>query len=428
MNLDSISNLTVDWSRCIHIDEVIDDQYVNSLVQQILDLRQANGKPITLAINSPGGSLSALDALMGLLTGPDQDGQVCEVITVSVRHAYSAAANLLAFGAYAVALPHSEILFHDVRYSGMEDVTPASARMAAARLQNANEEFSLKLASRVFRRLVWNYIDFKPNFARYRTRFPEKYESYSFAIESCKTSDDASVRADIASFATALFAEVSVPSEALVDRTIDRLTRWGLTTRVAKALPKYREKGTRKPGLLDGTKNLFDALMRAKKSTVAESLWGKAEADLHLFSLLLVESIAKTESMKDYNFSKALEIVLDDFKLIESINDPSHKKVITRNMLRHKRIFFTDEEYDVVAGESEDDRKRVIEAARPNAELFWYFCVLLCRELFNGEHILSPNDAQVLGIVDEVAGGGRVQSRREWRKQRAENEVGEPNS
>ncbi|KUZ53337.1 hypothetical protein WS53_17165 [Burkholderia territorii] len=179
---------------------------------------------------------------------------------------------------------------------------------------------------------------------------------------------------------------------------------------------------------MDGTKNLFDALMRAKKSTVAESLWGKAEADLHLFSLLLVESIAKTESMKDYNFSKALEIVLDDFKLIESINDPSHKKVITRNMLRHKRIFFTDEEYDVVAGESEDDRKRVIEAARPNAELFWYFCVLLCRELFNGEHILSPNDAQVLGIVDEVAGGGRVQSRREWRKQRAENEVGEPNS
>ncbi|MGC2960158.1 ATP-dependent Clp protease proteolytic subunit [Paraburkholderia graminis] len=408
---------TINWDRCIHIDDVIDDQYIDRLIPKILELRHSSNEPITVAINSPGGSLTALDVLLGLLTGPDQDGQVGKIVTVSVRNAHSAAANLLAFGTYAVALPHSEVLFHDVRYSGMEDVTPASARMAAARLQNANEEFSLRLAGRVFRRLAWNYIDLKPKFSAFQTRFPATYETYRLAIDSCQASQDGSERADIAGFATALFGEVSAASESLIHATVERLMRWGLTTRIAKALPKYRIKGSRKPGLLDGTKNLFDELMKAGDSSVGKELWDKAEPDLHLFSLLLVENISKSETTKDFSFSKTLEAVNDDFKLIESINDPSHRRVITRNMLRYDHIFFSSEEQKMVNGTNEDERKSAFEAARPNAELFWFFCVLLCRELFNGEHRLSPEDAQVLGIVDEVAGGGRIQSRREYRKQ-----------
>jgi hypothetical protein len=47
--------------------------------------------------------------------------------------------------------------------------------------------------------------------------------------------------------------------------------------------------------------------------------------------------------------------------------------------------------------------------------LFWCFCVLLCRELFRGDHIISPWESQLLGLVNEVAGGGRVESYREWR-------------
>jgi ATP-dependent protease ClpP protease subunit len=419
MSTSPVERATINWMRCIHIDDVIDDQYVNSLIPKILDLRHESSAPITVAINSPGGSLAALDVLLGLLTGPDQDGQVCEIVTVSVRNAHSAAANFLAFGNYAVALPHSEILFHDVRYSGMEDVTPASARIAATRLQNANEEFSLKLATRVFKRLVWNYIDLERSFEGYQREFPTVYGTYSEAIATCQAPESADGRADIASFATALFAEVSKSSEPLINATIARLARWGFMTGVANALPKYKMKGSRKPGLLDGTKNLFDSIMKAKKSENAGEIWGKAEPDIHLFSLLLVENITKIESTKNFSFSKTLEVVLDDFKLIESINNPAHKKVITRNMLRHDHIFFNDEERELVHSGDEGERKRLIDIARPNAQLFWYFCVLLCRELFNGEHILSPSDAQILGIVDEVAGGGRVQSRRDYRKQRA---------
>lgn len=51
----------------------------------------------------------------------------------------------------------------------------------------------------------------------------------------------------------------------------------------------------------------------------------------------------------------------------------------------------------------------------PNAQLFWLFCVSLCRELFEGEHTLKPIDAQLLGLVDEVAGGGPIETKREYR-------------
>lgn len=363
--------------------------------------------------------MATLDALLGLLTGPDQDGRVGEIITVSVRNAHSAAANLLAFGTYAVALPHSEILFHDVRYGGMEDVTPAAARMAAARLQNANEEFSLRLAHKVFRRLVWNYIGLRTRFAEIQENFPSVHAKYSEIIKFCQSTSHGSARVDVASFATALFAEVSRSSEVLISSTMERLRRWGLMTQAARVFPKYRAKGSRKPGLLDGTKTLFDQLIKLRNPQISSDLWGKAESHIHLFSIMLIENITKSKSIKNFDFFKVLESVNDDFKLIESINAPSHRNPIARIMLRHDHIFFDEEELKIVRGENEEEKKRVFDEARPNVQIFWYFCVLLCRELFNGEHILSPEDAQLLGIVDEVAGGGPIQSRREYRKQKA---------
>jgi ATP-dependent protease ClpP protease subunit len=106
-------------------------------------MRQEGNDPITVGINSPGGSLSSLEVLLGLISEPDQNGQVCRAVTVSLNHGYSAAANLLASGAYSIALPHSEILFHDVRFGGMEDVTPGKARVAASSFKDAMKSFRL---------------------------------------------------------------------------------------------------------------------------------------------------------------------------------------------------------------------------------------------------------------------------------------------
>jgi ATP-dependent protease ClpP protease subunit len=112
-----------------------------------------------VGIDSPGGSLAALDVLIGLLTGATQTGERGTTITVATNRAFSAAANLLAFGSYAVALQHSQVLYHDVRWGGLEDVTPSKARDAAKALQDANDRFALRLARRIILRFVWAYID-----------------------------------------------------------------------------------------------------------------------------------------------------------------------------------------------------------------------------------------------------------------------------
>lgn len=101
-----VQELSVDWDRSLFIDATINDELVHRLTPSILSLRQKSSEPITVAIDSPGGSLASLDVLLGLLTGPTQSGEAGKIITVNTNHAYSAAANLLAFGNYATALKH----------------------------------------------------------------------------------------------------------------------------------------------------------------------------------------------------------------------------------------------------------------------------------------------------------------------------------
>src|SRR5450759_5652488 len=144
MSTNNITELTANWDRAIFIDGSINDQLVRQLMPSILKLRQESSDPITVAIDSPGGSLSSLDTLLGLLKGPTQNRNSGSIITVATNRAYSAAANLLAFGTYAVGLEHSRILCHDVRLSELEDVTPSTARDVAKALQYENDRHALK--------------------------------------------------------------------------------------------------------------------------------------------------------------------------------------------------------------------------------------------------------------------------------------------
>ena len=157
----NLSTETINWARCIHVDGPLDEAMVVRLAPQILAFRQQSSEPITVAINSIGGSLAVMDALIGLIRGPNQDGQGCSMVTVAVHKAYSAAATLLAMGDYAVALPHADLLVHDVRYGGIDDVTPSRALVVAKQLQTSNESRSLALANAMFARWMWNYLDRK---------------------------------------------------------------------------------------------------------------------------------------------------------------------------------------------------------------------------------------------------------------------------
>lgn len=396
--MDRIDTLTINWDRCVHVDDVIDDELVRKLTPQILALRQKSNDPITVAINSPGGSLASMEVLLGLLAGPNQDDLGCMVITVATSKAYSAAANLLSSGSYAIALPHSEVLFHDVRYSGMEDVTSVRALKAARQLESANEGVSLKLANHVFKRLMWNYIDLKHHFGRLQSDRPELVVKYQTAIEACDIKPIASVRFDPALYVALLASHLSKANFSVIDSSMAQLRRWGGAVVLSKITPIYAQNAG-EVGLLDGCQKLYREM---RGENVGEDFGGgdKAEA-LGLFVTLMT---ARLVSQGARPLETNLEESLSDFKLVSSLNDPKHRFTANKLMLRHKHIFFNSEAAKILEGGDDAAKEKIIEEAAPLVAVMWHICVLMCRELFNGEHTLTPAEAQILGLVNEVPG------------------------
>ncbi|MBK7136050.1 MAG: ATP-dependent Clp protease proteolytic subunit [Rhodocyclales bacterium] len=411
MSTDELRTLTTDWQRSIVIDTTIDDALIKKLSPQILQLRQASTDPITVGIDSYGGSLSSLETLLGLLTGPTQTARSGQIITVATHRAYSSAANLLAFGSYAVALRHSEILFHDVRYGGMEDVTPEKARDAARSLQDANDSFSLRLAHKVIPRLVWAYIDLRPQFAEVQRDFAKRHSGYSKLVAAYAPPVDGYECFDLPSFATTLWRNLSRRNDSLISNVMNRLAQWIHLTSISRTLPTYRPKGSRIPGMLDGGRYLHK-LFKGKPEHFQQ-----CEDSLKLFFSLFISDVSSSKA-DTVDPDAALERALREHAVLQSLNDPKHVSYATDLMERHSSVFFGGVNTKELEDQSEQEREKLREKAAPHARLLWHFCVLLCRELFEGEHVLSPRDAQLLGLVDEVAGGGTVQSRREWKAKR----------
>lgn len=404
--MDQIKPLTINWQRSLIITTPIDDDLVRKLTPQILALRQESCEPITIGIDSPGGSLASLDTLLGLLSGPDQDKTTIPIITVATNRAYSAAANFLAFGNYAVALKHAQILYHDVRFGGLEDVTPERARDAAKSLQDANDKFALRLAHRIIKRLIWIYVDLQKDFKKMQLTYPKIHMQISSAVATYAPNTNGHESFDLASFATSLWARLSSQNDSLIQNVIERLERWIKLTKISKGTPTYRQKSSRIPGLLDGTRHLYKLLKGSSED------FESAEEDLKLLLTLIVTDLVhkKTERL---SFQMLFERSIREFAILDSMNDSKHIKYASDLMLQHPYIFFKIDSEDFKS-KPEDEKAEILNKAEPHARLMWHFCVLLCRELFEGEHVLKPDDAQLLGLVDEVSGGGPIQSKREF--------------
>jgi ATP-dependent Clp protease protease subunit len=102
--------------RIIFLGVQIDDASANDVMAQLLTLESTEpDRDITLYINSPGGSFTAMTAIYDtmLYVRPD-------ILTVSLGQAASAAAVLLAAGTPGkrLALPHSRIIIHQPATEG----------------------------------------------------------------------------------------------------------------------------------------------------------------------------------------------------------------------------------------------------------------------------------------------------------------------
>lgn len=101
--------------RIVFLGTSVDDTSANDIMGQLLILDQMDDEDITLYINSPGGSMTALTAILDTMRYVSS-----EVSTVCLGQAASAAAVLLAAGepGKRMALPNARIMIHQPSIHG----------------------------------------------------------------------------------------------------------------------------------------------------------------------------------------------------------------------------------------------------------------------------------------------------------------------
>jgi ATP-dependent protease ClpP protease subunit len=142
----SIANdFMLNADRGIYVSDAIDDGLVARVTPQIMSMRRASGEPISVFIDSCGGSTFGAEVLAGLLKTPDQKGRRPWINTVVTGFACSAAANLLLQGEYIAAYPHAHIHFHRTRTED-EEITAEKARKLQ-KVKQRHQQIVLRLVS-----------------------------------------------------------------------------------------------------------------------------------------------------------------------------------------------------------------------------------------------------------------------------------------
>lgn len=123
-------------NRVIFLGTQVDDTSANDIMSQLLVLEALDGdSDITMYINSPGGSITAMAAIYDTMQYISPDVQ-----TVCLGQAASAASVILAGGAPGkrVALPHARVMIHQPSTGGARgqasDITVAAAEIKRMRV------------------------------------------------------------------------------------------------------------------------------------------------------------------------------------------------------------------------------------------------------------------------------------------------------
>lgn len=377
----------IDCERAIFAQGILDDIMFSNLTPKIITLRKNPEKPITVFIDSPGGSLGAEEAIRGLLHTPDQNGKTCLINTVVTGRAFSAAADLLTSGDYVIAYPHATIHFHGTR-TDVEGI----AEERAARLQDdmisMNKSMATNLASRVFNRMLLNYQSVKDQVPMIRETMGKELKEYDVLA------GDGTI--DVPAFVYFVLDKIQEPYKELL---LDCLCK---TTRLSRLVKKFQDLSDNKRAL---PSMIRSALKNVKRPEDGPSL----EDELSLFNVLLESKIGENPEWR---------LTKEDFDELEQ--DFHQLNAMTRvqdealdQLLRHSDLFLSPENFaffekqNFVYSDDPKIKKRldeILDRAYGKIEPLWSFSFTLCRELTKGEHPISPVDAWWFGLIDEVLG------------------------
>jgi ATP-dependent protease ClpP protease subunit len=349
------------FARSIFLSGKITQQTAYELSPRIKELRAASADPITLYIDSPGGSAAIAEGIRFLIKAPDQDGRRCRLITVVTGTAASAAADLLALGDYAIAEPQADILYHGSRQALDQILTIEGVSSVAANLQEANERLALRLARSSFRRIIWRVIQLKDAIEKFRVEV-EGLEELVKALTTKLSPANAALLAEAIARQKAL-QEVKASADSYLKRlkNLDQLPDKQLEPELLRAIVNFR---------------------------------------------------SRQHQDDDWLLSRTgMQEVMSDFNLIHDY--ASQTKDMDALLEIYGSLFLTPAQSAEFKDKSKEEQKLFLEShASGKLEALWYFIVSLCRLLQTKDYQITPEEAYWLGVVDEVTGSG-LQSDRE---------------
>jgi ATP-dependent protease ClpP protease subunit len=362
-------NFRPDPERGVFVNAVIDQDLLDRLTEQIVALQAQSRDPITVYIDSPGGSTIAAGVLERLLRAPGIDFEPpCRIVTVVTGTAASAAADLLSFGDYAIAYPESTVYFHGVRTEPAGPVTRETAEELSQYLQVRNDSYALALAKKSIGRILFLHLALRGEFAAYRA---ERRGRVS----------------DLDCFAGVLLSKLGPAGAELVRRAMSKNAQYDL-------LIAYLER----------TAFQRQAYLMASRAASREAVLLKALIDFEL----------KRNPEDGWTFRRdGLAQIGDDFLLLIEFIERRADDDLAGLCNRWADYFLSDQEQQELARIAEPARAAwKLDRLRPHLQPLWFFCVSLCQALQEGENELTAEEAYWLGLVDEVLGARQLVSMR----------------
>lgn len=359
-------NFRINPARSIYVSGLIDQSLLDRLTPQIVALSAVSREPITVFIDSQGGSVASAEAILRMLQATDQDSSpVCHLITVVTGEASSAAADLLSSGDYAIAYPESSILFHGVRRSLSNPVTVEVASFLSESLKLSNDRYAMTLAKKSETRFMFRYFLLRSEFAAYRTKINKPHFT------------------DLECFLDLVKEKTSYRAAKIIDLAWKRYVRYN--------------------ALLS---HVFNTRQRAKKRNPFASGDSQAEMESAMLNAIIGFELKANKKDPEWNFrDRGLVRVNDDFFLLQEYLTSAFSDQFKDLCQRWERFVLNKADHDELKQLPEDQRlERKLAKLRPAFQPAWSFLVAMCHALQEGENELLAIDAFWLGLIDEALG------------------------
>jgi hypothetical protein len=346
----------------------INQSLVDRLTPQIIALKNLSFEPITVYIDSNGGSVPLMETLLQLLTASDQDlNPSGSLVTVLTSRAGSAAADLLSYGDYALAYPGTAILYHGTRISHQVPLTTELTSLLGQYLREANNKYATKLAREIVDRFMFRFVTSKDHFDDIRLNDPTKVT-------------------ELDCFLAYVSGQMSEGAKRILANAQARYGRYN---------------------------DLLNFVVKKAGKKRLETFLQIEAHQIHSIVEFEVQQ-AKKKKVTNWSYEKGgLNTLIDDFFILNEYLDNIASGFFDRLCLKYGRWWLSDEENKELNGLPVEERQsRKIEKVQPLLLPIWSFFVALCNALQYGENELTAKDAVWLGLIDEILGEKNLPCRR----------------